>query len=76
VEEEKELMRLDLELFFGAFTHLIQTQWIALVVIITGLIVDLALTSKERCEHSITHEFQPLPSHAPVVVQPDGMALW
>jgi len=52
LEEEKELMHLDLELFFGLLLILVQMQWIALIIIIIELIVDLALTSKEHCKHT------------------------
>jgi len=37
--------------FLLAFRCFIPMEWLALIIIIIELVVDLALMSKERCEH-------------------------
>jgi len=67
VEEEKELLPLDLELFL-AFIHLIQRAWIAWIIIIILCVIDLTLWNKEAAS-TVLHMIPAIVIALPIVVE-------
>ncbi len=74
VEEEKELLPLDLELFL-AFIHLIQRAWIAWIIIIILCVIDLTLWNKEAAS-TVLHMIPAIVIALPIVVEPDAIVSW